>query len=70
MAFILHAHASSVLLQEPEPSAAQKVIAFKDAFWKFLRPHTIRGTILGSTAVTSIALLENTGVRCAGCLAA
>lgn len=47
---------------EPEPSAAQKVIAFKDAFWKFLRPHTIRGTILGSTAVTSIALLENTGL--------
>jgi homogentisate solanesyltransferase len=52
-------------LQEPEPSAAQKVVAFKEAFWKFLRPHTIRGTILGSTAVTAIAVLENTAVRSA-----
>jgi hypothetical protein len=49
-------------LQNPEPSPAQKIVAFKEAFWKFLRPHTIRGTILGSTAVTSIALLENSGV--------
>ena len=29
------------------------------AFWKFLRPHTIRGTLLGTTAVTSRALMEN-----------
>lgn len=47
---------------EPEPSAAQKIVAFKEAFWKFLRPHTIRGTILGSTAVTAIAVLENTAL--------
>lgn len=46
----------------PEPTPAQKVVAFKNAFWKFLRPHTIRGTILGSSAVTAIALLENTGL--------
>ncbi|PSC69563.1 homogentisate prenyltransferase [Micractinium conductrix] len=46
----------------PEPSPAQKIVAFKEAFWKFLRPHTIRGTILGSSAVTAIALLENTGL--------
>jgi hypothetical protein len=56
--------------QEPEPSIAQKIVAFKEAFWKFLRPHTIRGTILGSSAVTAIALLENTavggGVGCRG----
>lgn len=53
----------SLLWQNPEePTAAQKIVAFKEAFWKFLRPHTIRGTILGSTAVTTIALLENTGV--------
>ena len=39
---------------------AQRIVAFKSAFWKFLRPHTIRGTILGSTAVTALALLENT----------
>lgn len=29
------------------------------AFWKFLRPHTIRGTILGSSAMVSRAVLEN-----------
>ena len=38
------------------------MVAFKDAFWKFLRPHTIRGTILGSMAVTSVALLENSAL--------
>ncbi|KAL3147883.1 hypothetical protein ABBQ32_002604 [Trebouxia sp. C0010 RCD-2024] len=41
------------------PSLAQKVIAFQQAFWKFLRPHTIRGTILGSCAVTAKAVLEH-----------
>ena len=41
------------------PSVAQKVLAFQQAFWKFLRPHTIRGTILGSCAVTAKAVLEN-----------
>ncbi|CAE6916253.1 HST [Symbiodinium natans] len=29
------------------------------AFWKFLRPHTIRGTILGSSAMVSRAVIEN-----------
>jgi len=29
------------------------------AFWKFLRPHTIRGTILGSSAMTARAVIEN-----------
>ena len=53
---------SPALPQSPEPSPAQKIVAFKEAFWKFLRPHTIRGTILGSSAVTAIALLENTGL--------
>ena len=37
----------------------QKAAAFQQAFWKFLRPHTIRGTILGSIAVTSRALIES-----------
>ncbi len=32
---------------------ATKLASFPSAFWKFLRPHTIRGTILGTTAVTS-----------------
>lgn len=55
--------APALLPQSPEPTPAQKIVAFKEAFWKFLRPHTIRGTILGSSAVTAIALLENTAVR-------
>jgi len=38
---------------------SDKVVSFKNAFWKFLRPHTIRGTILGSFAVTAKAILEN-----------
>lgn len=36
----------------------QRVTAFQSAFWKFLRPHTIRGTILGSISVTARALIE------------
>ncbi|CAL1370882.1 unnamed protein product [Linum trigynum] len=32
---------------------------FKDACWRFLRPHTIRGTALGSTALVARALIEN-----------
>ena len=40
-------------------SSADRFAAFRAAFWKFLRPHTIRGTILGATAVTARALLEN-----------
>jgi len=40
-------------------STADRFAAFRAAFWKFLRPHTIRGTILGATAITSRALLEN-----------
>ncbi|KAI5019739.1 hypothetical protein ZWY2020_044627 [Hordeum vulgare] len=31
----------------------------KDSCWRFLRPHTIRGTALGSTALVARALLEN-----------
>ncbi len=50
-------------MQGPEPSAAERIVAFKDAFWKFLRPHTIRGTILGSSAVAAKALLEHPEVR-------
>ncbi|CAL8465199.1 g4734 [Coccomyxa elongata] len=41
-----------------EASAVDKLVAFQQAFWKFLRPHTIRGTILGSIAVTARALIE------------
>ena len=37
----------------------ERMVAFQQAFWKFLRPHTIRGTILGSMAVTARALIES-----------
>lgn len=42
-----------------EESFSSKLVRFVNAFWKFLRPHTIRGTILGSLAVTSKAVMEN-----------
>eukprot|EP00803_Ostreobium_quekettii_P001340 evm.model.scf_73.14 EVM.evm.TU.scf_73.14 scf_73:132615-135624(+) len=45
--------------ETPDPSTASRLSAFLSAFWKFLRPHTIRGTFLGSVAVTVRALLEN-----------
>lgn len=49
-------------------SIGQKVAEFRSAFWKFLRPHTIRGTILGASAVTARALLENQHVSLPVCL--
>ncbi|KAI5671721.1 hypothetical protein M9H77_12085 [Catharanthus roseus] len=36
-----------------------KVSQFRDAFWRFLRPHTIRGTALGSFSLVTRALVEN-----------
>ncbi|KAI5396254.1 homogentisate solanesyltransferase, chloroplastic isoform X2 [Lathyrus oleraceus] len=41
---------------------ADKVLDLKDAFWRFLRPHTIRGTALGSAALVSRALIENSNM--------
>lgn len=40
-------------------NAFQRLSGFTSAFWKFLRPHTIRGTVLGTTAVVAKALIEN-----------
>lgn len=48
--------------ETPSPaseSAVERVSQFLNAFWKFLRPHTIRGTVLGSISVTTRALIEN-----------
>ena len=62
-------YAPAALLEQgpgPDMSLSQRVVAFKEAFWKFLRPHTIRGTILGSSAVTAKALLENSHVSGGG----
>lgn len=39
--------------------AVNKVSELRDAFWRFLRPHTIRGTALGSFALVARALIEN-----------
>ncbi|XP_074563806.1 putative homogentisate phytyltransferase 2, chloroplastic isoform X1 [Curcuma longa] len=36
-----------------------KLSEFRDSCWRFLRPHTIRGTTLGSIALVSKALIEN-----------
>ncbi|MED6137992.1 Homogentisate phytyltransferase 2 [Stylosanthes scabra] len=41
---------------------ADKVSEFKDACWRFLRPHTIRGTALGSFALVARALIENSNL--------
>ncbi|MQM18979.1 hypothetical protein Taro_051979, partial [Colocasia esculenta] len=35
------------------------VSKFTDSVWRFLRPHTIRGTALGSVALVTRALIEN-----------
>ncbi|KAJ0982716.1 hypothetical protein J5N97_010971 [Dioscorea zingiberensis] len=37
----------------------EKLSSIKDSFWRFLRPHTIRGTALGSVALVTRALVEN-----------
>ncbi|GAB2233038.1 hypothetical protein Droror1_Dr00002251 [Drosera rotundifolia] len=39
-----------------------KVSDFKDACWRFLRPHTIRGTTLGSISLVVRALIENSNL--------
>ncbi|XP_020235374.1 homogentisate solanesyltransferase, chloroplastic isoform X2 [Cajanus cajan] len=41
---------------------ANKVLDLKDACWRFLRPHTIRGTTLGSFALVARALIENSNL--------
>eukprot|EP00897_Mesotaenium_endlicherianum_P002866 jgi/Mesen1/2607/ME000166S01730 len=51
--------AASPAGEESGPPSMERVMAFQQAFWKFLRPHTIRGTLLGTTAVVARALLEN-----------
>lgn len=42
-----------------DPVIINKLSEFRDACWRFLRPHTIRGTALGSTALVARALIEN-----------
>lgn len=48
------AAASSSAFQGPDGfSGGEKQSSFLSAFWRFLRPHTIRGTILGTSAVVT-----------------
>ncbi|KAK7345190.1 hypothetical protein VNO77_15749 [Canavalia gladiata] len=41
---------------------ADRFLDLKDACWRFLRPHTIRGTALGSVALVARALIENSNI--------
>lgn len=50
---------SQVGAAESSDPLLNKVSQFKDAFWRFLRPHTIRGTALGSASLVTRALIEN-----------
>ncbi|KAI5076094.1 hypothetical protein GOP47_0008159 [Adiantum capillus-veneris] len=47
------------LSPDTRASFPTRVARFQDAFWRFLRPHTIRGTIIGTTAVVVRALIDN-----------
>nr|ASV72498.1 homogentisate solanesyl transferase variant [Zea mays] len=38
---------------------SKTLLDLKDSCWRFLRPHTIRGTALGSIALVARALIEN-----------
>nr|QKO29235.1 putative prenyltransferase [Epimedium sagittatum] len=67
---VKHTKRLSILACSPIDSAAGsgsgsdpllvKLSEFRDASWRFLRPHTIRGTALGSCALVARALVENT----------
>jgi homogentisate solanesyltransferase len=54
---------SSAAESAGEPPASHKppfsIRASLDAAWKFTRPHTIRGTLLGTSALVTKALLES-----------
>lgn len=54
--------AAAELPQPPQPAPGFNLPQFADATWKFTRPHTIRGTLLGTTALVTKALLENSAL--------
>ena len=58
------AHARCRVVTHATPGAAidsqtGKMTALGAAIWKFVRPHTIRGTLLGTTAIVSKILMTN-----------
>ncbi|KAL5746056.1 hypothetical protein ACOSP7_027202 [Xanthoceras sorbifolium] len=63
-----HYRCNSIWVSSSQTGAAgsdpilNKVSAFRDACWRFLRPHTIRGTTLGSVALVARALIENSNL--------
>ena len=60
MCRVVHVSASDAGAPSPSRTSLQeRLSAFLSAFWKFLRPHTIRGTVVGSISVTARALIEN-----------
>ena len=44
---------ATAAFQGPDGYSGGEQSSFMSAFWRFLRPHTIRGTILGTSAVVS-----------------
>ncbi|XP_048426416.1 homogentisate solanesyltransferase, chloroplastic-like [Pyrus x bretschneideri] len=52
---------SQVGAAESDP-VLTKVSDFKDACWRFMRPHTVHGTVLGSIALVARALIENSNL--------
>jgi homogentisate solanesyltransferase len=53
--------ASELPIEDRQPSGFN-LPQFVDATWKFTRPHTIRGTLLGTTALVTKVLLENSAL--------
>eukprot|EP00873_Tetraselmis_striata_P024333 jgi/Tetstr1/444597/TSEL_032447.t1 len=53
------ASAAAGAASAPTPGDGSGASALLAAFWKFLRPHTIRGTILATTMVVTRALMAN-----------
>ena len=52
-------HSAAGAAAAPDDGASRSVADLLNAAWKFVRPHTIRGTLLGTTALVTKALLEN-----------
>lgn len=56
------AEAAAELPKEDNQPSGFNLPQFADATWKFTRPHTIRGTLLGTTALVTKALMENSAL--------
>ncbi|CAG9463732.1 unnamed protein product [Pedinophyceae sp. YPF-701] len=52
------AQSSAAATPSGNPDSSPSIAQALNAFWKFLRPHTIRGTLLGTGALVARALME------------